>query len=472
MKARSIALAVAFTAAPAWSAEQLSLDAYLAAVTGSHQGIQASSELSEAASLRSSEGRLLLAPFIFGSATYVNDQRPAISDFSPDKTVTRNFTLGVSKLTTFGLETKLYYNLTGATITYPPSFAAITGGSSQSGYLGSPVLEVTQSLWKNGFGRGTRANQELLQAQALATSFIESYRVKASLAEAENAYWRLALAREAVLVQKESLERAQRIRDWNQRRVNLQLADRADLLQAEAALKLRQLELQGSLDEERAAARAFNTLRSIDGDVVDEAVSRIDSPALWKTTPPDRAPLRADVKAAEQGMRVAENSAKLSLERVSPTVDIFGSLALNGLGRDLGEGVSNSFTVDEPTATVGVRFSAPFDLGATFDTRDGYRRELRAAELNYRRKVFDQDREWHDLTSKFAESKARLELAEAIEQAQRQKLNHEKERQSRGRTTTYQVLLFEQDFASSQLARVRAQGDILRLIAQMKTFQN
>ena len=54
--------------------------------------------------------------------------------------------------------------------------------------------------------------------------------------------------------------RAEKIHEWNARRAKLQLADNSDLLQAQAALELRRLELANAVNDEREAARVFKQL--------------------------------------------------------------------------------------------------------------------------------------------------------------------------------------------------------------------
>mgnify|MGYP001046760359 CR=1 FL=1 len=46
------------------------------------------------------------------------------------------------------------------------------------------------------------------------------------------------------------------------------------------------------------------------------------------------------------------------------------------------------------------------------------------------------------------------------------------ERLLRGRTTTFQALNFEQDYASAQLLRLRTQAEVLQLTAQLNAFRS
>ena len=53
---------------------------------------------------------------------------------------------------------------------------------------------------------------------------------------------------------------------------------------------------------------------------------------------------------------------------------------------------------------------------------------------------------------------------------QKEKLEYEKYRFELGRTTTYQVLTFEQDYAQALISRLMIEREILSLHAQLKTY--
>lgn len=71
---------------------------------------------------------------------------------------------------------------------------------------------------------------------------------------------------------------------------------------------------------------------------------------------------------------------------------------------------------------------------------------------------------------KFCNAKKRLDIATSLESIQWQKLQAERQRLTHGKTTTYQVLLFEQDFANTQISRLVIQDEIFNLLAQLKTY--
>jgi outer membrane protein TolC len=451
---------------PVWAAAEsssvLTLDSYLQQTRTGNEGAQGAMDTMEGSQLRSKEGTLLVAPSAFVNTQLASDAKK--NAFFPYDSVTNNvYSLGIVQNTTFGLQGRVYYTLNYWN--YQGFRPAIP-----SYYEGRPAIELNQSLWRNGFGAETRATQDLLEANALATHFGESFRLKSILSDAEMTYWRLALARETVKIQRDALERAQKIRDWSSRRVRLHLADQSDLLQAQAAMDLRSLQLEQARNEERAASLAFNQARGIGADNVAEALEPPDAERAGRIRIPEVTPPRDDVKAAQQLERATRANATASTQRDLPTFDLFASYALNSQNTGLGQSVSDSFGADRPTKAIGFKFSTPLDFGSMSDSRKGWQKEQAAAEHNYQRRLFDQKREWEDLIQRFRETRANLALARSIEEVQQKKLANEKDRLNHGRTTTYQVLLFEQDYSQSQLSRIQTEAAILQLVARMKLF--
>jgi outer membrane protein TolC len=457
-------------AGTAMGAEPFGLESYLSQVKKQHLGYQGSVLASEGAKARAQEGETLLAFTLFANGQYVIDRSPKIAVIQGTKNEFQSYSLGVSKLTTFGLAGKLYYNLNHTLISglTPLPLPGFTIPSNY--YDARPALELTYSVLRNGSGRETRAAIEAIEAAAMSQSHAESYRAQLIEAEAEIAYWRLSLAREAIQVQIESVDRAKRILAWNDRRVKLRLADESDRLQAESGLKLRQLELQSVADEERTAALNFNSLRGIDKPVVEETLVSIHSVNSAKLDPPKRSEKREDVQAALDQSRAAQASALMSIEKNMPNLELYSMLSLNGRDPKLGDAMAYSFHDAQPVFAAGLRFSVPLDLDGMAESRRGYDQEARGADLKYQRKLFEQDKEWNDLNQRYGELKRRLDLAKQIEAVQEDKFAHEKERQTVGRSTTFFVLQFEQDLATSQFKRLSLEAELLTLVAQMKTF--
>jgi outer membrane protein TolC len=452
--------------AHATAAPVLTLQEYVSQVTQLNQGYRGAKDAATGAELRAQEGSLLLKPFVYSTVNFRDDEIPTMApSFMGTRTLTRTYNLGFRQQTSFGLGADLSYNLMYQDIKNAPFVP------EPKVYTAYPSITLTQSLWRNFFGNETRANQRMLEAGAMTNVYIENFKALQIRLEAETSYWMLALAKETVQTQRDVFSRAQKILEWAERRSNLNLADRSDVLQAKAALEVRRLELQIALDDEKSAANRFNMARNREGWDVDAELQKVDPAQLRGLKAPPRKALRDDVKAAEQNEKMVEANTDLALNRHSPTLEVFGSYALNSTrATQVSSAFSSSFDPQFPTSQIGLRFSANLDLWGISDARAGYKRERVGAQRTFQRKLFEQEREWSDLTRRLNEGQRRLELALELEKAQKEKLSYEKQRFNRGRTTTYQVLLFEQDYAQAQMGRIRAEADVLRTLSQMKLF--
>ena len=112
----------------------------------------------------------------------------------------------------------------------------------------------------------------------------------------------------------------------------------------------------------------------------------------------------------------------------------------------------------------------PLDYKITNGAIESYKKEQIAAEYIYQRKIFDQDREYNDLMTRFEDAKVRLDFAEKISQSQKAKTTNERDRLSNGRTTTFQVLIFELDLAQADILKIQTETDLLNIYAQLKIF--
>jgi outer membrane protein TolC len=180
---------------------------------------------------------------------------------------------------------------------------------------------------------------------------------------------------------------------------------------------------------------------------------------------------RLDVKATAAQLATVKAASQLTLERNRPTLDVTGTYALNGRDDKLNEAIKNADTSARDTAFVGLKFNMPLNIGASSDTKAGARKTEKAAELNYQYAVYAQEQDWVNLTRNLSDARDNLRLLGRIEEAQKAKLEAERGRLRQGRTTTFQVLLFEQDYSQSALTRVKSAAGILGLQAQIKLYQ-
>lgn len=446
---------------------QLTLNDYLKQVEEKNQAMTASKLTVEGADLKADEGKLVFRPSIFAQAQTAVDKKPTTNkNAQGDQTDYTFFTAGLTQQFRTGTIGKLGYTFSHTKI-YDASTAFLPVSDFHDGVAS---LEISQSLWRNVWGKETRATETLITSQSQANKHTENYKAKVTLSQAESVYWSLSQIRKIVKVQNESLERAQKIRTWTQNRLKSGLGESSDFLQSDANYKAREYELKNAMLEQKNLERAFNSLRGINSDVFEDELESVDPAQIKKLALPEKAELRDDTKAALEYEKLARANAAVAIEKNKPTFELYGSYALNGRDPKSSEAISNSFKTDHDTKAVGLRFVAPLDFMTTSDNIKGYKNDQLAAEQNYQRKLFEQEQQWSDLVTKFDDAKTKLSLVEKIEEAQKIKASNERDRLSKGRTVTFQVLNFEQDYANSELARIQNETNILNIYSQLKIY--
>lgn len=453
-------------AAPAF-AQQVTLDDYITEVETKNGGVRGTKLTYEARQLRKSEGSLFFKPSFFLTGEYMDDKRPTTAPaFQGTQTLRHTVKAGLAQNLRTGTKASLSYNyyktqINGASQTLLPNSMFFDV---------APTLEITQSLWRNFLGKEFEATEVVQNAANESQNYQNRFTYKQLMMNAKNAYWRLYFAQQSLKVQKESLERATKLRDWNRGRVRSNLVDESELLQAEANLQNREMEYQDTLTELETAEREFNSFREGTEKVDLAKNDSIGGQFVLNAKVPEKAQIREDVLASIASNRAALAQAELGNERNKPNLELYGSYSINGRDKQYSDAREQAFAATRPMSVVGVRFTTPLDLGALADYRESYARDKIASDMIMRRKTFEVEREWEILNERFTNFKKRLQLTQKLEEVQERKLLTEKRRYNQGRTTTFQVLQFEQDFANAQLLKLRNERDLITVYNQLMLF--
>lgn len=451
------------------SAFALTLEDYLSEVKSRNGGIRGLKTSTEAKGLRLDEARLFFKPSFFLTGEYYDDQRPTNAPtFQGTQTLRHTLRAGLQQNFSTGTQATLSYNyfktqINGVNPTLIPN---------RKFFDVAPQIEISQSLWRNFLGSEFEARVEAQLAQVEAQRYSDLFTYKQLLMNAENAYWRLYVAQTSLTVQKESLERAKKLRDWNAGRFRNNLVDESDLIQAEANLQTREIEYQDTQTEVRTALMDFNSFREAQNDEVNlEGSKGHDSSYILKASVPQKMKIREDVLAFLANKRLAVANAELGTQRNRPNLELYGSYSMNGRdANSYGDALDMAKTATRPFSIVGVRFTTPLDISSMSDYKKAYAKEVTATEMQYKRKVFEVEKEYEILQDRFNQFKERLKLAQKMVKIQEKKLSTEKKRYNQGRTTTFQVLQFEQDFANTQLVKLRYERELIAVYNQLKLF--
>lgn len=445
----------------------MSLNEYLDQVRKNNDAVKGAKIGQEAKELRLGEASLFFKPSFFLTGEYSDDKRPTNApSFQGTQTIRNTFRAGFSENFRTGTKASVSYNI------YKTEINGAAPGilARDTFYDVAPQIELSQSLWRNFMGAEFEANEQAQLSQVEAARLNDQFTIKQLLQRAETAYWTVVYAEHVNKVQKESLDRAVKLRDWNRSRMRNNLVDEADYLQAEANLQTRELELESAAIDLESARREFNSIRQSSEPVPEISTDLPNRDYLQTVVLPEKSGLREDVLIAVQNKKAAEANAILGKERNKPNLEVYGSYSINGRDESYGDAYDQSFGGTKPWTIVGLRFSTPMDFGAMSDYRKGYAQEKVAAELNARRKAYEVDREWEILVQRFDDFKQRLTLSKRMEEIQQKKLVSEKKRYNQGRSTTFQVLQFEQDFANAQILRLRNEQQLINVHNQLKLF--
>ena len=444
----------------------ITLEEYLSEVRSKNSGLLASQNAFFAKSKRAEEASFYFRPSLFMNGQYSDDQRPVNApSFQGTQTLVSNYQLGLAQNFRTGTRAQVSYNyrhteINGASVALLPRSAF---------YDMYPQIELTQSLWRNFFGAENRAFEQLQNSKLEVSKLADQFHFKEIMLKAESAYCRYYFAEKALQVQKESLESAKKLRDWNKNRVLKNLTDEADLLQAESNYQSREIEFENTLIEVNSARKNFNTVREVDDNGENLNLMPSEKHSLANLHIPAKS-IREDLLISLANSKMADAEAALGAEKNRPTFEVYGQYAHYGRDILLAEGIDKSFSNEHPYKVVGVRFSTPLDFLTANDYKNAYLQEKNAAHIGHQRKIFEAEKEWEELSRRFDEFKRRLELTVKMEEIQKKKLNVEKIQYGRGRTTTFQVLQFEQDYANAQLLKLKNQLELLSVYNQLKLF--
>lgn len=449
-------------------AQALTLDEFIQKVTKQNSSIQSQKLDEEASKLRASEGYLLTSPNYFVSGTYASDKKQSQNPtFEGNQRIGSEIQTGFEQQSSYGINHKLYYaisnqKLEGADPTFLPN---------PSVSISSFNYEFTLPVWRNGFGRSTQDQVGAIVEQNKSDSFAARFKQKQERASAIAAYWKLKSAQELYSLSKELLSSNQNFLKWTKNRFQDRLSENIDLKQAEAAVALREFELNQAEAELLDAQQAFNEMLEV---ATDTPVPELDSlPDADKWPARSKASdnlTREDILSLESLLNVQNAQAQLASDGTKPQLDFLGHVSTNGLDQNSRESFDKSLTTKNPYYSVGLKFSIPLDRSHVDDLQKSAKVRASSTEAQISRKRFEVKAEIEKLDRNFAQAMKVYTSAKAVEKAQLEKFEMESARRRSGRTTTFQLLSFQQEYQASKQARIRALNLLLQINAQFTLF--
>lgn len=453
---------------PQQTAAGLSLEEYLLSVRTQNPEVRSLIANVEASEAQLRQADLGVMPEAYGEYNLFDDRTPPLNPrFSPDRRDGYSWKFGVRQETNFGLGANLYFEnnriLLGGV---DPMFFPLNNYTSNRG-----VLELRQSLWKNSFGEKTRADLRAANAKAKAELYQQRFKLKNLMLEAENTYWSMVTYNHIAKLQEENVNRSKKLNDWMQGKVRLKLYDDVDGIQTQAAFESRELELQTTNNDRAKMARAFNTMRGMDSDQVENLQDMPNLETYSSASLKEFKMSREDFLALKEAAIAEENRARSERSGFKPKVDLVGTLASNGLDRRFNVAYDEIRNFDQPSWSVGIQVSFPLNFSLNNKLYRAAAKDAQAAMDAANDAEFKMTRTWREVSHQQRELLEIYNKARRIEASQTTLLSKERTRLTNGRSTTFQLLTFEQNLVTAQVQRTRAQLGLIQVRNLLKTFE-
>jgi outer membrane protein TolC len=451
------------------AAEYLDLNGYVDLVVKNNADLQALE-----ANIESINGKLAAIErkysyYLSAGTSYTDDRsgKPYSFQAEPEKIMNLAYDASINKEFETGTQVSLGLNGTIGKYDFIPD------SSSYKFYDITPFLKLQQSLLKDFNGGATKASLAKARADAQSSLYMLQYQKQSVILKAKLAYWNLSYTRTVIDFRKTSLERSQKIFDWNQRRYRLDLAEKTDMLQSQAAVKLGEMNLKLAYESELKARRNFNLLLNVDGVNVNYETEKFSVSALpyEKGKSIEKYGSRFDVLSALEKVKSAQYDQESQAKSDGADLILSGQIGVNKAeGQELY--TPKSISVGGAAWTVALRYSLPLDFKVRKTINEGYEAAKIAAQKAAQYAAISENTDWLQLVDNWNNAKTRMALSIEIRDVQSQSCEEQRSLLRKGRSTTYMVIQSEQSLDDAELGVLQGIFELINIYEQAEALYN
>jgi outer membrane protein TolC len=318
-------------------------------------------------------------------------------------------------------------------------------------YSSGLTFSVTQPLLKNF---GVKVNKSYIYI-AKNNKDISLLRLKSqlinTLSDVQNTYWELIFAQENLKVQQLALKQAQDLLILNQRFKDSGKATISDVLQAQSAVASREADVISAMDLVKESEERLKRITNIiqDEKKWDLPIMLVDVPSFEEININLQESIdvamknRPEYLQAQLDIQNSDISIKLAKNQRLPTLDLEGSVSLNGFAGESGESLSQVGKADYDSWSAALALRMP--LGTKVTKANERKSQLEKQQKLLILKDTEQQivAEVHSNARLIDTNKKRIDATTAAEQFAMQVLATEEKRYSVGLSTSYQLLQFQ-----------------------------
>jgi outer membrane protein TolC len=409
---------------------------------------------------------------------------------SRSKTQTSSQLQGASVLNTLTQNTQFGYTQTLPTGTNIQTTFLSSKTSTNSDFFTlnpffatSWTFQITQPLLKNFGVFANKAPIYIAQRNLRQSEATFQGEVNDILLSVISQYWNVVLARESLLVQKQSYEEAQQSYEHDKKALSLGALPPLDIYRSEAEVAARRVNL---IQAEYALKQIEDQFRQVIAADRDPVLNAIDLVLTEKSDPPDRLleidiasalslalANRPELEASRQQLAADEMSIRLAHNNLRPDLELSGFYSPTGLGGNaydvtvvpptllsrggLGDSLSQLFGFGYPTYGASLTLTLPIK-------NHGAEANLADAVVSQKNDQYHEGRVAQTVTLDvknavhlLEQAKLSLEAAKVSEDLARKNLQAEERKYQLGGETIFFVLDAQTQLANARFALAQAQ---------------
>jgi len=347
---------------------------------------------------------------------------------------------------------------TGTELELTPSLERATYATRGIQSTADWQVGITQKLWQDGFGRGTRLRRTREEAERFQKVAAILQKQAQWLNEIEGLFWDWVLALRERDLRVKNVERGRQMLSWVQDRYRRSAAESSDLLQAQALLTNRELQLtvvEQSLGN--IATRAQRYLPGLtllpDGEDLSRERPLDGLVTKWIAAEDERVEGTLKLELLQARYEAKAISARLNETKDSlrPELNVELVYGKNAIDPKSGTAWEDSYSQNHEYSSVGLVFRTGLDFSQESRKVASVRAQSEAAQQRLQSLENDGKIAWELLMQDAKDLQDRTRRARQLVDLQLKKANAERERYRLGRSTAFQAIQFEQEAADSEI---------------------
>ncbi len=336
-------------------------------------------------------------------------------------------------------------------------------------------VRLTQSLWKDAFGRSTRYRHQGERAELLSRKANLIYERQLLILDLEGTYWDLSLALKEEQVRLKNIEISQRLRSWTKDRIRKSAAEKSDLLQAEALVSSGELDLVSVRNQIETLKNKIRQILPLKADQIIlpelselEVIRPVES--LLVSQGSLETPKRLDTASSTYLAQQAEVEVKKVRESLKPDVSAYASYGQNGIAQSFDDAWNRAGDSRHSGIRFGVLIKVYLDRSITDEQEKAATLAAQADRLNADSLFRSVKLEWQDLNRRLDVLKNQVSEAHRLAQFQKQKVEEERRLYKLGRSTVFQLVTFEVEAAQAEIRKFQFMSNLRKLESQARLF--